>query len=145
MTRSDFAWVNFDHSFADGESVTRGFQVDGTPADAQPDNQELGAEGYLLIQAEAVGKEDGGADDGARSDNKIAINGRDLPAFDLIRHEGLNLWMDRIPQNFLRVGNNRLTITACGDRFRILNVVVQWRETTSVVGATDFTAEVEPA
>ena len=37
--------------------------------------------------------------------------------------------MDRIPKNFLKKGESRLTIRRRAvDRFRAANVVVQWRE-----------------
>ncbi|MBW4656478.1 MAG: hypothetical protein KME20_26045 [Kaiparowitsia implicata GSE-PSE-MK54-09C] len=115
MARSDFAWVNFDFQFnAQNPSATRTFNLEGNP---------LGSgNGYLLIQAFDV---QGG-------NHRILINGRDLPSFDIPRQAGSNLWttwMDRVPQNFLNSGENRITIRRVDpDDFTVANVLIQWRE-----------------
>lgn len=47
----------------------------------------------------------------------------------MVDREGWNLWMDRIPKNFLKRDQNTLTIRRRAvDRCRVANVVVQWRE-----------------
>ena len=126
MFNSDFVWVNFDEDIQINEESTRTFVIDEDPAAAS--GRPITAEGYLLIQARNVGSDNNVADDGQPSCNQIRINGKDLPVFDLVAHEGWNLWMDRIPEGFLQVGQNRLTIVGVCDTFHVANVVVQWRE-----------------
>ncbi|MEL6522426.1 MAG: hypothetical protein AAFQ66_15775 [Pseudomonadota bacterium] len=144
MLGADFVWLNFDHTFNGVDSETRGFRIDEEPDTAAPNTQNISAEGYLLIQAQNVGNDATRADDGNAAQHRILINGTDLPAFDLVNANGLNLWMDRIPDGVLRRGDNRLTIRSVGsDNFRVLNVVVQWRErrgTASIVGSNDLEA-----
>lgn len=144
MFSSDFVWLNFDHRFSGVDEETRGFRIDERPSDAHPKGQAITAEGYLLIQAENVGDDNSTDDDGNRAPHQISINGTQLPAFDLVNANGLNLWMDRIPEGILQVGDNRLTIRSVGgDDFRVLNVVVQWRERRGaggLVGADDLEA-----
>lgn len=130
MTNSDFAWLNFDEAFnAANPTATRGFRIDGVPVSATQENSDITSEGYILIQAEDVGRDNTAKDDGDRAEHRILVNGRNLPAFDMIAHEGWNLWIDRIPEGFLQQGDNRLTVArAPGDNFRIANIVVHWRE-----------------
>lgn len=131
MLRADFAWLNFDEKFnRSNQEATRSFVIDDEPERASRSNSDRSAEGFLLIQARNVGDPDGDlSDDGDVALHRILINGRHLPSFDLVEHEGWNLWMDRIPAGFLREGTNRLTIRRRpGDSFQVANVVVQWRE-----------------
>ena len=91
----------------------------------------ISAEGYILIQAEDVGN--AATDEGDAITHRILINGKHLPSFDMVDREGWNLWMDRIPKEFLKKGENRLTIRRRAvDRFRVANVTVQWRERSKV-------------
>ena len=113
MARSDFAWINVDELFtAANPSATRSFTVEGEP---------LGT-GFLLIQLHDV--ESGG--------HRIAINGHDLPSFDIVPSAASGVWttwMDRIPPGFLTQGTNRITIRRTGDdSFTVANVAVHWRE-----------------
>ncbi len=128
MLGSDFAWLNFDNEFnRPNEEATRSFVIDEEPAAASRPGQSVSSEGYILIQAQDVGN--GATDEGDAMTHRIIINGKHLPSFDMVDHEGWNLWMDRIPKNFLKKGENRLTIRRRAvDRFRVANVVVQWRE-----------------
>ncbi|MEM7709646.1 MAG: hypothetical protein AAF264_02610, partial [Pseudomonadota bacterium] len=67
--------------------------------------------------------------------HRIMINDHHLPSFDMVDGEGWNLWMDRIPVGVLKRGENRLTVRRRAvDRFRIANIVVQWREKSAVGG-----------
>ncbi len=128
MLGSDFAWLNFDNEFnRPNEEATRSFVIDEEPAPASRPGQSVSSEGYILIQAQDVGNS--ATDEGDAITHRILINGKHLPSFDMVDHEGWNLWMDRIPKNFLKKGENRLTIRRRAvDRFRVANVVVQWRE-----------------
>ncbi len=128
MLGSDFAWLNFDNEFnRPNEEATRSFVIDEEPAAASRPGQSVSSEGYILIQAQDVGNS--ATDEGDAITHRIIINGKHLPSFDMVDHEGWNLWMDRIPKNFLKKGENRLTIRRRAvDRFRVANVVVQWRE-----------------
>lgn len=134
MFNSDFVWLNFDQEFTQpNQEATRSFQIDDTPETASTAQSNISAEGFLLIQARDVGNSS--TDEGDPITHRILINGRHLPSFDLVDNEGWNLWMDRIPEGFLRRGTNRLTIRRRAvDRFRVANVVVQWRESTQSVG-----------
>ncbi len=144
MTRSDFAWLNFDTEFVQpNQEATRTFFVDDDPIPASREGQSVSAEGYIVIQAHDVGNSS--TEEGDAITHRILINGQHLPAFDMVDREGWNLWMDRIPVGFLRRGENRLTVRRRAvDRFRVANIVVQWRERAassgSVVGADDVTA-----
>lgn len=117
MARSDFAWINFDFQFnAQNSSVTRTFNIEGNP---------LGSgDAYLLIQAFDV---QGG-------NHRILINGQDLPQFDIVPQSSNNVWttwMDRVPQNLLNSGENRITIRRVAppeDTFTVANILIQWRE-----------------
>ncbi len=131
MPRSDFAWVNFDHTFNAGSpSADRSFNVEGVPVPASlpdaPGNAQ--AVGYVLVQA--LDAEKPGA---TVSDHRIQINGVDLPSFDVPVEGGAwQTWMDRIPPNVLK-GNsvNRITIIGSAsdpDGFHVANVAVHWRE-----------------
>ena len=131
MARSDFQWVNFDHTFTPGGAAavaTRSFRVDSPPIPASPAGQDIAAVGYVLVQALDVERAGGGPE----SQHRIQINGTDLPAFDLPNEGGAwQTWMDRIPPGLLQVGDNRLTIRHGGndnDGFRVANVAVHWRE-----------------
>lgn len=130
MRQADFRWVNFDHTFpTDGVTATRSFFIDDNPVAA---GAGISADGYILIQARNVGGPSVN-DDGAQSAVRVLINGRDLPSFDLVNHNGWTLWMDRIPEDFLRRGNNRITIRTT-ERCTIANVTVNWRELVSSGG-----------
>lgn len=112
MARSDFMWVNFDERFnSSNTAATRTFNVEGSPIDT----------GYLLIQSFDV----------ERDNHRILINNQELPSFD-IPEGGNNLWttwMDRIPENFLQQGSNRITIRRQGSEdFTVANVAIHWRE-----------------
>lgn len=141
MFNSDFVWLNFDNEFnRPNEEATRTFYVDEEPAAAHPKGQGITSEGYILIQAEDVGD---GTDAGEETTHRILINGQHLPSFDMVAEQGWNLWMDRIPKDFLKKGENRLTIRRrANDCFRVANVVVQWREHrgTADLGFTDHRA-----
>lgn len=133
MFQGDFAWLNFDVTFDQpNEEATRSFVIDDSPVEATPSNANISAEGFLLIQARNAGAQPGA--DGEVTPHEILINGRALPSFDIVGRDGWNLWMDRIPDGILRRGTNRLTIRRItggdngNDRFRVANVVVQWRE-----------------
>lgn len=130
MLRADFAWLNFDQEFTrPNQEATRSFVIDDEPERASRPQSNRSAEGFLLIQAQDVGNSS--TDEGDAITHRILINGRHLPSFDMVDHEGWNLWMDRIPAGFLRSGTNRLTIRRRAvDRFRVANVMVQWREST---------------
>ena len=114
MIHSDFKWVNFDTVFnSTTTEATRTFQVDGIPFDT----------GYLLIQHFDV----------ELPCHSISINGRNLPSFDIPAQQTIDrawfLWMDRIPEGFLKQGTNEITIKREGSEFfKIANVVVNWRE-----------------
>ena len=115
MARSDFAFVNFDFQFnAQNTEATETFVIEGNPLNS--------GNGYLLIQAMDV----------EQSNHRILINNQDLPSFDIPRQGQNNIWttwMDRVPQSFLRAGNNRITIRRVGgEDFFVANVVVHWRE-----------------
>lgn len=146
MTRSDFAWLNFDTEFTQpNQEATRTFFIDDEPVPASRPGQSVDAEGYIMIQAQDVGNSS--TDEGDAITHRILINGQHLPSFDMVDREGWNLWMDRIPVGFLKNGENRLTVRRRAvDRFRVANIVVQWRERTatggSVVGVDDVTAAV---
>lgn len=141
MFNSDFVWLNFDKEFSrPNEEATRTFYIDEEPAAAHPRGQDITSEGYILIQAEDVGD---GIDAGEETTHRILINGQHLPSFDMVSEEGWNLWMDRIPKDFLKKGENRLTIRRrARDCFRVANVVVQWRERrgTASLSASDRVA-----
>ena len=128
MLGSDFAWLNFDNEFdRPNEEATRKFFIDEEPTLASRSGQSVSSEGYILIQARDVGNS--ATDEGDTMTHRILINGKHLPSFDMVDHEGWNLWMGRIPRDFLKKGENRLTIRRRAvDRFRAANVVVQWRE-----------------
>lgn len=115
MARSDFTWINFDFQFNAGNTETsENFIIEGNPLNS--------GNGYLLIQAFDV----------ERSNHRILINGQNLPSFDIPEQAKSNLWttwMDRVPQSFLKQGQNRITIRREGSEdFFVANVVVQWRE-----------------
>jgi len=117
MPRNDFAWVEFAHLFtATAPSRTETFNVEGVPVTAG-DNTE----GYVLVLARDV----------QLNSHRIQINGTDLPQVD-IQPDGAGewqTWMDRIPNDFLVPGANRITIRRVGnDDFTISSVVVHWRE-----------------
>lgn len=128
MLNSDFVWLNFDTEFTrPNQEASRTFTIDDEPTAASQSGSSISAEGYLLIQAEDVGNSS--TDEGDAITHRILINGKHLPSFDMVDREGWNLWMDRIPKNFLKRGQNKLTIRRRAvDRFRVANVVVQWRE-----------------
>lgn len=122
MARSDFVWVNFDELFTDNNTAaTREFTVQGNPISAGGGNG-VKAEGYLLIQARDV----------EANNHRILINNQELPSFDIPSdaNDQWFTWMDRIPEGFLKVGQNRITIrrVANNDNFRVANVAVHWRE-----------------
>ncbi|MEO1391623.1 MAG: hypothetical protein AAFV90_01770 [Cyanobacteria bacterium J06634_5] len=115
MASSDFTWVNFDAQFsANNPETTRTFEIEGNPLN--------NGNGYLLIQAQDV----------EQGNHRILINNQNLPSFDIPVQGGNNLrttWMDRVPQSFLRQGQNRITIQREGsESFFVFNVMVQWRE-----------------
>lgn len=123
MPRSDFAWVNFDHTFTATEpQATKSFTVEGSPLAASGPGSPGHAQavGYLLIQAFDV----------ESPNHQVQINGKDLPSFDLPpENAAWQTWMDRIPPGFLQQGDNRLTIRRSGDNiFHVANVAVHWRE-----------------
>ncbi|GFE65735.1 DUF7383 domain-containing protein [Litoreibacter roseus] len=134
MTRSDFAWLNFDTEFTrPNQEATRTFIIDDDPVTASRQGQSVSAEGYIMIQAEDVGNSS--TAEGDVITHRILINGKHLPSFDMVDREGWNLWMDRIPAGFLKKGDNRLTIRRRAvDRFRVANVMVQWREKAGAAG-----------
>lgn len=127
MINADFAWLNFDTEFTrPNQQATRTFVIDDEPTEAA-EGQRRSAEGFLMIQARDVGN--AGTDEGDAMTHRILINDKHLPSFDMVDHEGWNLWMDRIPAGFLKKGNNTLTVRRRAvDRFRVANIVVQWRE-----------------
>jgi hypothetical protein len=112
--RAMFAWVNFDTQFLPSgpHSQARTFHVPGEPRYT----------GYLLIQAQDV----------ESGSHAIAINGQDLPSFDLVPDATSGhwkVWMDRVPPGYLTQGTNRIEIRLVGnDSFTIANVAVHWRE-----------------
>ena len=122
MPQSDFTWVTFDEQFtANNPVATRPFTVDDFVVDAHHDDASRTAEGYLLILARDV----------EHGNHQFEINGRDLPSFDLPPDgDGeWQTWMDRIPEGFLRTGENRLTIRRTSDDdFTVSAVAVHWRE-----------------
>ncbi|MEM1046259.1 MAG: hypothetical protein AAGL24_08915 [Pseudomonadota bacterium] len=128
MFSSDFAWLNFDKEFTQpNEEATRTFVIDEEPVSAVASGSAKSSEGYILIQAEDVGNSS--TDEGDPITHRILINGKHLPSFDMVDRDGWNLWMDRIPKDFLKKGQNRLTVRRRAvDRFRVANIVVQWRE-----------------
>lgn len=134
MFNCDFVWLNFDNDFnRPNEEATRTFVIDEEPAAASQNGTSISAEGFILIQAQDVGNSS--TDEGDAITHRILINGQHLPSFDMVDREGWNLWMDRIPANMLRKGDNRLTIRRRAvDRFRVANVVVQWREKRGTAG-----------
>lgn len=127
MISADFAWLNFDTEFTvPNQQATRTFEIDEEPA-VFVQRQGTSAEGFLLIQAQEVGNSSSG--EGDANAHRILINGKTLPSFDMVNSEGWNLWMNRIPSGFLRSGNNTLTIRRRAvDQFRVVSVVVQWRD-----------------
>lgn len=131
MFNSDFAWLNFDTEFTrPNQEATRTFFVEDTPVAAHQGGSSVTCEGYILIQAEDVGNS--ATEEGDEITHRILINGKHLPSFDMVDREGWNLWMDRIPKDFLKTGENRLTVRRRAvDRFRVANIVVQWRERQS--------------
>ncbi len=134
MFNADFVWVNFDETLQPGEETTRSFTIDADPEPAA--DGRIDAEGFIIVQARDVGRDNVTGDDGNAVRHEIRINGNSLPAFDMVAHEGWNLWMDRIPVGFLQRGQNRLTVARIGnDRFHVANVVVQWREAKARSGA----------
>lgn len=128
MQNSDFVWLNFDTEFTvAGQEATRTFELEEEPSSASQQGSGISAEGYLLIQAQDVGNSS--TEEGDAITHRLLINDKHLPSFDLVDREGWNLWMDRIPRDFLKKGTNKLTIRRRAvDRFRVANVVVQWRE-----------------
>ncbi len=128
MLQADFAWLNFDTEFTrPNQEATRSFVIDDEPTSASRRTANTRAEGFLLIQAQDVGNSS--TEEGDAITHRLLINGRHLPSFDMVDREGWNLWMDRIPEDFLVRGTNRLTIRRRAvDRFRVANVMVQWRE-----------------
>ena len=144
MARSDFAWLNFDTEFTQpNQEATRTFFIDDEPVLASRPGQSVSSEGFIMIQAQDVGNSS--TDEGDAITHRILINGVHLPSFDMVDREGWNLWMDRIPKGLLKKGENRLTVRRRAvDRFRVANIVVQWREKPAsgrgIVGADDITA-----
>ncbi len=128
MFNSDFAWLNFDTEFTHpNQEATRTFHISDDPVGAHQRGSAITSEGYILIQAEDVGNSATG--EGDEITHRILINGKHLPSFDMVDRTGWNLWMDRIPKNFLKKGENRLTVRRRAvDTFRVANIVVQWRE-----------------
>ncbi|MFG5383710.1 hypothetical protein [Yoonia sp. R2-816] len=128
MQNSDFVWLNFDTEFVSAnQEATRTFVIDEEPSAASQSGSRISAEGYLVIQAQDVGNSS--TDEGDEITHRILINDKHLPSFDMVDREGWNLWMDRIPRDFLKKGINTLTIRRRAvDRFRVANVVVHWRE-----------------
>lgn len=145
MTRSDFAWLNFDTEFVQAnQEATRTFFIDDNPVPASRPGQSVSAEGFIMIQAEDVGNSS--TAEGDAITHRILINGQHLPSFDMVARDGWNLWMDRVPSGILKKGENRLTVRRRAvDQFRIANIVVQWRERGrvggGVIGADDLTVE----
>lgn len=114
MAGSDFTWIHFDEKFNINDPAhTKTFSVETV-------EKPIGS-AYLLMQVRGVGK----------TTHSIKINGQELPLFDLAT-SGSNdwlLWMDVIPPNVLKSGQNAITITRKGnDNFEIGGVVVNWRE-----------------
>ena len=129
MTQTDFAWVNFNHTFtAAAPLATRNFEVDNAPIAANPPDGAVRAVGYVLVQAFDVENSAGPQ----QSQHRIQINGVDLPDFDVPVEGGAwQTWMDHIPPGVLVVGNNSIRILHGGadaDGFRVANVAVHWRE-----------------
>ena len=134
MNRSDFAWLNFDTDFTQpNQEATRTFFIDDEPVTASRPGQSVSSEGFILIQAQDVGNSS--TDEGDAITHRILINGQHLPSFDMVDRAGWNLWMDRIPKGVLKKGENRLTVRRRAvDRFRVANIVVQWREKPATGG-----------
>ena len=115
MARSDYKLIPIGQNFTQGNpSFTTNFSVEGSP---------INDDAYLLVQVRGV----------ADSRHRILINNRSLPDFDLPPAPGDSqawlLWMDSIPNGFLRSGNNSITITrGANDNFEVKNVTVHWRE-----------------
>ena len=128
MTQSDFAWVNFNHTFnSAAPTATRNFQVENAPIPANPPGN-VRAVGYVLVQAFDVENSAGPQ----QSQHRILINGVDLPDFDFPVEGGAwQTWMDHIPPGVLVAGDNNIRIMhngADGDGFRVANVAIHWRE-----------------
>jgi hypothetical protein len=113
MARSDFMWIAFDEHLTAGNAVVeRSFHLEGSPIGTA----------YLLMQVGDV----------EAALHQVEINGKDLPSLDIMPSADSGVyttWMDRIPADFLQQGVNRIAIRRTGnDSFRVLNVVVHWRE-----------------
>lgn len=113
MARADFAFITISEVFnAQNTSTTKNFTIEsgsGAP---------IGT-GYLLALCRDV----------SSSNQKLSINGVELPAVDLLPHVGWATQLDRIPSGFLRNGNNTITIERIGsDDFEVAVVIVHWRE-----------------
>ncbi len=117
MARSDYKLIQVQQNFTQSNpTFTTNFDIEGNPINNFVD-------AYLLVQVRGV----------ADSRHRISINNRSLPDFDLPPAPGNSqswlLWMDHIPTDFLRSGNNSITITrGANDNFEVNNVVVNWRE-----------------
>ncbi|MEM9091988.1 MAG: hypothetical protein AAGC93_25040, partial [Cyanobacteria bacterium P01_F01_bin.53] len=96
------------------------------PIEGSGDSSEIVDDAYLLIQARGV----------SSNSHQIFVNNKLLPGIDLPERSGWQTWMDRIPPGLLRFGTNSIRITRAipsSDEFYINGVVVNWRETQSII------------
>jgi len=116
MARADFNWVPIGHKFTvNAPTVTKQFPIEG--------NQPPIDDAFLLVQVRGASK----------STHIIKINNVNLGGFDIppapVGSQAWLLWLDHIPPNTLKPGNNSITITRSGnDDFEVNAVVVNWRE-----------------
>jgi hypothetical protein len=85
-------------SFSMCGAAERSFHLEGSPVGT----------GYLLMQ---VGDVEPGL-------NEVEINGKDLPSLDIMPSADSGVyttWMDRIPEDFLQQGTNRIVIRRTGN------------------------------
>jgi len=122
MARSDFNCVQVARNFVNSNPDT----IVEFPIEGSGDSSEIVDDAYLLIQARGV----------SSNSHRIFVNNEPLPGIDLPERSGWQTWMDRIPPELLRFGTNSIRITRAipsSDEFYINGVVVNWRETQSII------------
>ena len=136
MFNCDFVWLNFDNEFIwPNEEATRTFTIDQEPVAASHGGSSVSSEGFIMIHVLNAGN--ASVYEGDVTSHRLLINGRPLPSFDDVARDGWNVWMDRIPPSYLHKGANNLTIRRrATDPFRVVNVVVQWREERVIANGT---------